>query len=348
MAQFKSNAVVHRNYKTPVYVTEVEIPPLKPTQILVKTEYASINPVDIKLHALSFTSSEKNTLKDFSGTIAALGSQVKGKFEEGQKVWGSVHRPGKSSFVGSYTLVNESTDVIAPVPSSLTMEQAGSIGVVYGTAYQLLEKGSSQQTLGPESSILVLGGATSVGSYVVQLAKKQFNVGKVVVTCSPASADYAKSFGADDVICYKVPSLREEMVKYVERTGKKFNAILDTVGGYDAIAVSDKIMKPASQGSSYVTIMGDAGPARTYAATMLNAIVRFPAALFRLIFGKYYGIDYHLLLLTKGKWVTEAPEVFGTPGFKVPIDSVYPLGDLKAAWAKVDSTRARGKVVVKF
>lgn len=348
MTEFKSQAVVHKNYKSPVYLKEVAIPSLKPSQILVKTEYASINPVDVKLHSLSFTNSEKNTLKDFSGTVVAVGSKITGKYEQGQKVWGTIHRPGKANFVGSLTLLDEEVDIIGPLPTSLTLEQAASIGVVYGTAYQLLEKGSSQQKFGPESSILVLGGATSVGSYVTQLAKKYFNVGKVVVTCSPASAEYAKSFGADDIISYKVPSLRDEFVKYVQKSGKKFDAILDAVGGYDAMAVSDKILKPASEGSSYVTVMGDTGPASTYAATMVNALIRLPVSIFRMVFGKYYGIDYHLFLVTKGKWITEAPEVFAIPGFKVPIDSVYPVSDLKEAWAKVDSTRARGKVIVKF
>lgn len=347
---FTTEAVVHRSKNSPVETQEQEIPSqLSPNQVVVKTEYASINPVDVKLHSITFRNKPFHTLKDFSGTVAAVGSAAQEKFPVGEKVYGCIYRPSDLSYVGTYTLADlDRGDSVGKLPPKLSFEEAAGLGAVYGTAYQMLERANDLKPLTADSRVLVLGGATSVGTLVIELAKYYYGVKQVVATCSPTSAEYVQGFGAE-TINYRVENLSAEFQNFVKsQGGAKFDAILDCVGGYDALRVSNDILKPSSEGSSYISILGDAPPAHTYAATMLGAITSMPRSLFRSSFGKYYGINYSIFLLTPGKWTDEAYTIFDIPGMRIPIDSVTPLKDIQTAWEKVDSTKARGKVIVKM
>lgn len=349
MTSWQSKCVVHKSYRSDVYVTTSNVGPLKPTQVLVKTDYASINPADCKIHALSFRDKEWHTLRDFSGTVEAVGSDVKG-FSIGEAVYGSIQFPDDDSFVGSYSPIDISKNVLAPIPPSLTTKESSALPVAYNTAFQIVDRANTNRKLDANSNVLILGGATSVGTFAIQLAKKYFGAGHVVASCSPSSEEYVRSYGADDIINYRVSDIRKEFIEFVTHKQKaKFDAIIDCVGGYDAIAISSQILKPVSEGSTYTTIMGDYPPAKTYAHSMVNFVCNVPRLTFRYWFGKYYGINFMMVVTSKDrKCVDAARTFFATPGVKVPIDSVYPVEDVKAAWEKVDSTRARGKVIVQF
>ena len=76
-----------------------------------------------------------------------------------------------------------------------------------------------------DSKVLVIGGGTSVGRYLVQLAK-QGGAKEVVVTCSPRTEDVIKSLGADTIIDYtKHKTFFILFLESVKSTGK-FDYIL--------------------------------------------------------------------------------------------------------------------------
>lgn len=60
-----------------------------------------------------------------------------------------------------------------------------------------------------KEAVIVYGGSSSVGAYVIQLAKL---AGYFVVTVAGSSADYAKSLGADVVIDYRKYGSATELV----------------------------------------------------------------------------------------------------------------------------------------
>lgn len=338
---------MHTSGKNPPYVDEFTISEIKPNEILVKTDYSSINPLDVKLHAFTLRNKVFHTLRDFSGTVVEVGEQARSKFAVGDSVYGTVHHPTERKFVGSYTIA-DLNDLVGKLPSELTTKEGAALGIAYGTAAQLVDTSNSYKPLGPESKVLLLGGGTTVGSYAIEILKKVYKVGFVAVTSSPGSAEHAKEYGADEVINYKVPSLRAELKQFVQRHGFKFDTILDTVGGYDAIAVYPDILKPISEHSSYLTVQGDAQPSPVYNEMLLRYVKGLPTTIFRHLFGKYLGINYKFVMYNDPKGFELAHTLFAIPGVKVPIDSVYPADDIKAAWHKVDSTRARGKVLIKF
>ena len=69
------------------------------------------------------------------------------------------------------------------------MAEASSWPTVFGTALLM-----SKDLKYKDSKVLVIGGGTSVGRYLVQLAK-QGGAKEVVVTCSPRTEDVIKSLG---------------------------------------------------------------------------------------------------------------------------------------------------------
>ena len=345
---YTSEAIVYQGRKNGPYVDEYTIESIKPNEILIKTAYASINPVDVKLHAFTITNKVYHTLHDFSGVVVQVGSQAAATYSIGEKVYGSLKFPGDERFIGSYTVLDVSADKVGKLPSTLGTKEGAALGIAYGTAYDMVERADGVKKLGPDSKVLVLGGATSVGSYVIEILKKQYNVGYVAVTCSPSSSHYTKEYGADDFISYVTPSLSDDLVKFVQSKGFKFDSILDTVGGREAIAVYDKILVPLSEHNSYVTIQGDSAPASAYSHMFFNYLIGIPTSVFRHFFGKYLGINYQFVVYSSRTSFAQAESLFSKPGVKVPIDSVYPADDIKSAWHKVDSTKAKGKVLIKF
>lgn len=310
---------------------------LSPTEVLVECSNAALNPVDLKLQLLNFFGSKQHTVRDFSGKVIKVGSKV--PFAVGDAVCGCLC--GKSSqFIGSISKLDTSIHAVFKKPQSLNFEHAAGLPLTFGTAFQMLDKANLKNG----ANVLILGGATSVGVFATQLAKKHYNA-RVTVTCSPRSEQYVKSFGADAAIDYHNPKLRDALK--ASASGAKYDAIIDTVGGYDAIAVIYDILKPASQGSHYVTINGDASPAQTYRGFLFDTVKTMPFVAFRLLFGKYYGINYHLFLLTNQGWPEVATKLVDQHHIEVPIDSEFPAAEIEKAWQKQDQ-KPRGKIILQF
>ena len=76
-------------------VVESDVPPLPAKELLVKVHAASINPVDIQLWRsgiVGVVAGQKGMGRDFSGTIVAVGSDVKG-WSQGDEVFGLLFKP---------------------------------------------------------------------------------------------------------------------------------------------------------------------------------------------------------------------------------------------------------------
>jgi len=60
---------------------EIDIPSLPPNEILIKVHAASINPIDLQLYRnalLATVKNDKGLGRDFSGSVVAVGRDVKG------------------------------------------------------------------------------------------------------------------------------------------------------------------------------------------------------------------------------------------------------------------------------
>ena len=145
------------------------------------------------------------------------------------------------------------------VPAGVDMDSAAGLPLAGLTAYQAIFSGClptksvTGEPLGNLTSgqtILVIGGASSTGSYAVQLAKA---AGATVLTTASANTrasgetkiDFVKAMGADEVCDYKTEDWAEKF------KGRNVDLIFDTVGKAEDVAKAQGVLKA---GSLYVTI----------------------------------------------------------------------------------------------
>jgi NADPH:quinone reductase-like Zn-dependent oxidoreductase len=92
--------------------------------------------------------------------------------------------------------------------------------------------------------VLIHGAAGGVGSFAVQLARRQR--AHVIATASAANSDFVKALGADEVIDYQITRF--------ETIAGDVDVVLDTVGG----DTRDRSWGVLRKGGRLVTIAADA------------------------------------------------------------------------------------------
>ena len=125
--------------------------------------------------------------------------------------------------------VAESELGIVPIPESWSFEEAAQLGVAPFTAMQCLHEtlelpSPFDARSGPQRSILIWGGASSVGQYAIQFAK--FGGLRVITTASPKNFDLVKGLGADEVFDYR----DERVIENIRAaTGNALDIAVDTI-----------------------------------------------------------------------------------------------------------------------
>lgn len=321
---------------SPLRIREVNIgDKINSNDVVLKLSHIGLNPIDIKLKSVSFLPMHWTIGKDFCGVVESTGRDT--GFKVGDRVCGGLVSPF-NGFVGTRALLNAKIHPILHAPPTLTNEEACAFPLTFGTAWKLVKSAN----ISPEQPVLVLGGATNVGTYAIQLLK-WYGVKRVVATCSERSKELVKSLGAETVD-YKSKNFQQDLIQSISPA--KFGAIIDTVGGMDALNIWPKILLPAAQGGVYATIAGDMAPGNTYAESMIAPTLRAPWIISRLLFGRLWGLNYKLVQMGNGEWVNEAPRFFSKSGVVVPIDSITKFDDYQVAWDRLNSLRARGKVLL--
>ncbi|WP_445169455.1 zinc-binding alcohol dehydrogenase family protein [Mycolicibacterium sp. Dal123E01] len=185
---------------------EIDLPELRPRDVLVEVAAVSVNPVDIKLRQTLASSSTPVILGfDAAGVVTALGSQVS-TLSVGDEVWyaGDISRPGTNA---EFHAVDER--IVSRKPRSLSFADAAALPLTTITAWESLFD-RFELTRDSRGALLIMGAAGGVGSVMIQLAKALTGV-RVIATASRSdSAEWAKNLGADAVINHH--NLRAEAV----------------------------------------------------------------------------------------------------------------------------------------
>ena len=194
------HAVLIREFGEPevmIYQDGVAIPKLTDNQVLVKIAYAGINPVDYKTRQGKGWGAEAIQKDKFNKhEPAILGCDVAGivvksnsdKFAIGEQVAALTFDGG-----GYAEYVAVDANLLAKIPQSLTLEQAGALPCIGQTALQFVEFADIKKG----EHVVINAPAGGVGHLAIQLLMDkvtQDNV-KVTVICSPEK--YAK---LDDLI----------------------------------------------------------------------------------------------------------------------------------------------------
>ncbi|XP_053973248.1 reticulon-4-interacting protein 1, mitochondrial [Hylaeus volcanicus] len=214
----------------------------RPTDILVKVEASSINPIDVAMtrgygaavlnfmrKAKSLTGERYEQLelpltlgRDFSGTIVSKGHNVGTKLKLGDQVWGVVPVERQGCHAG-YVVVDST--LVDLRPKNLSSVEAASILYAGLTAWSALWITGglcykSTMATRKNNRILVLGGSGGVGTLAIQLAKA-WNM-HVITTCSSDAINLVQKLGADVVIDYKLDDADSRVI-----AEGPYNIILD-------------------------------------------------------------------------------------------------------------------------
>ena len=233
--------------------TDVRVPEIKEDQVLVKVVAAALNIIDAKrINGFLRDKSIESPLPiipsyDVAGVVVKVGEQVK-KFKVGDEVYGDINEvsltfPTRHGTLAEYTAVEEK--LVAKKPPNLSFAEAASIPLAFETAYEGLERAG----LSPGESILLLGGAGGVGTFVIQIAKEIFGASRVAATASTQKLELLKTLGADMAIDYTTQN--------IEDLSEKFDVV------YDGVGQSDSALKVVKEGGRVVAIIGNPTPPAT-------------------------------------------------------------------------------------
>jgi NADPH:quinone reductase-like Zn-dependent oxidoreductase len=217
--------------------------PQKPTgsKVLIKVEYAALNPADIILIQTipTWLPFRRNPIPgfDFSGKVVLAGPSASKDFAPGAEVCGSLGVRyiffGRGAMT-EYILVD--SEIVALKPKTLTSAAASGLGITGQTVAIMIETANIKSG----DRVLINGGSGGVGTLAVQVAK---GLGAhVTATCSEANSEMVNRLGADVVIDYKLHDPIQDY--FAKNTEQPFDYILDTIRSQPLYESCARYLKP--------------------------------------------------------------------------------------------------------
>jgi len=312
-------AIIYPKYGSPdvLQLIETARPTPKDNEVLVKIIAASVNPLDWhRMRAAPFLvrmtdgwlKPKDNRLgADIAGIVVAVGKDAT-QFKVGDEVFGDI---GMGGFA-EYAAAKESKLVLKP--ANISFEEAAAVPVAGITALQSLRDSGKIQA---GHKVLINGASGGIGTYAVQIAKT-FGA-EVTGVCSTRNLDLVRSLGADHVIDYS----KEDFTK----NGQRYDLILDNVAN-KSLSAYRRALTPNGLGviAGFSTVLNlmrvaifGAWGGQKISAMMANIVQK--------------DIEHLKVLLETGKIVSV-------------IDKCYPLSQTAEAIGYLETSRARGKVIV--
>ena len=320
-------AIVYTQYGSPdvLHLQEVEKPTPKDNEVLVKVHAASANPADwhtmrgepflARLVNGLFKPKNPRLGADFAGTVEGVGKNVT-QYKVGDEVFGELSLSGMGSFA-EYVCVDESA-AVALKPTNLSFEQAAAVPLAAFTALQGLRDTGHIQA---GQKVLVNGASGGVGTFTVQIAKSYG--AEVTGVCSGRNLELVRSIGADHVIDYT----KEDFTK----TAQKYDLIYCAVGNR---SISD--YKEALKPKGVCVIAGFSSLGLLFSHMLIGPR--------RVRDGKRVGLMETAHPNKKDLLVIK--ELLESGKMKPVIDKRYPLSETAEAIRYLETSRARGKVVI--
>ncbi|KAH9947428.1 GroES-like protein [Amylocystis lapponica] len=244
------------------------VPEPNPGEILVKVEASALNPVDWKIAVYGLYIDAFPTVlgTDIAGTVAGIGAGALG-FTIGDRVVFQ-GKFSNNAYAGFQQYALADAELTVKLPRNVSLDNAASIpGGLFTAALGLYEKpyprggagltppwaGGRGQYAG--KPIVVFGGSSSVGQYVLQLARLS-GFGPIIATASLHNATLLKSLGATHVLDRHLSAdvLRAEIAKI---TSAPVETVYDAVSLPDTQLAAHRVLAP---GGTLVLVLDDVIP----------------------------------------------------------------------------------------
>ncbi len=291
-----------------VELAEVPVPKIDDDELLVRVQAVGVGIHD----SYFFPSDAKYPFPigiEAAGVIEERGSVVRGHLSGDRVAFVSSMQP-KGGTWAEYVAVKAGS-LIMPIPSGLGFVEAASIPVAGNTVLKAL-RALAEVPIG--GSLFIAGGSGAIGTFAIQLARKRG--WRIAASASEANHDYMLSLGAHKAVDYHNLHWREQVLEWMP-------------GGVDAVmavqpGTSAESLPVVKDGGSLISISGDALVSERGVRMM--------------------GIPYHVDVADE---LVQFMEQIAAGEIHLELEQVYPFDDALAALAKVQTRRARGKLVLR-
>lgn len=309
-------------------LTEIDTPAPQPGEVCVALRHSGVNPSDVKARAGTRPGVTKPPFpqviphSDGAGEITAVGAGVDSN-RVGQKVW-IWNGQWQRAFGTAASHITLPAQQAVPLPEGVSFETGAQLGIPGLTACHAVFGGGAVAG----ETVLVQGGAGTVGYLAVQLAK--WGGARVIATCSPRDAELVRGAGADAVLDYADPDLARLVLE--ANGGKPVETIVETEFGLN-INTDTEVIAPNGRIAAYGS-----------AAEMSPTFPFYP-----LLF-KAVTIDIILIYLLpagpREQAITRLHHALSDGALRCPVDSVLPLAETAKAHALVEAGNRTGAVLL--
>lgn len=308
---------------------EVATPEAKAGHVLIKIGASSVNTVDTKIKNLGKDlpiSPDTPALlgMDFAGTVEAVGAGVAG-YSIGDEVYGCAG--GLADLPGTLAeFISADQNLIAHKPKGLSMREAAALPLVGITAYEGLMRAGLKQG----QKVLVHGGSGGVGHVALQIAK-HFGADVYSTGGGEAQMQLIQRLGATP-INYKTESVEEYVAKHTGGAG--FDLVFDSVGG-------------ANMANSFEAAALNGQIASTVSTCELDlTTAHFKGLSLHVVFMLIPMLHNHLRE-AHGEILRKLAQIVKAGELEPVLDETqYSLADVGQAYARLESGRAMGKVII--
>ena len=259
---------------------------------------------------------------EFAGIVDAVGEGV-----THLKVGAPVAAIGSSGGFGTHAVVNALQAL--PLPPGFALTDGAAFAFTYGTSHHAL---IDRAQLKAGETVLVLGAAGGVGTAAVQIAKA---AGARVIAAASTDEKCAccLALGADATLNYSTQNIRDTLKALTD--GKGPDVVYDPVGG----DLAEPVFRSIAWRGRYL-VVGFAGggiPALPFNLALLKGAS---------VVGVFWGDFVRREPKASAAAMMELAQWYAQGMVKPVVDSLLPMSELKAAYARMGTRQVQGKLVM--
>ncbi len=308
-------------------LTQMDTPAPGPGEVCVKLALSGVNPSDVKSRRgrPGLTKPPFDQViphSDGAGLIETVGDGVDPS-RIGQRVWiwnGQWQRP----FGTAATHITLPQAQAVELADNVSFETGASLGIPGLTACHAVFNGADVAG----QTVLVQGGAGTVGYLAVQLAK--WAGARVIATTGKTGAARAKHAGADAVLDYAAPDLAAQIL--AANDGKPVDTIIEVEFGTN-IALDAEVIKPNGRIAAY-------GSAKSMEPTLPFLPLLFKAVTIDII------LVYLLTEAERLAAIATLDKILAAGALECPVEQTFALADTVRAHEAVEAGARTGAILI--
>ncbi len=299
-----------------------------PGEVVVDIAFSGVNPSDVKARAGSRPGVTKPPFpvivphSDGSGVISAVGEGV-AESRVGERVW-IWNGQWQRAFGTAARQIALPSEQAVKLPDDVSLQTGAVLGIPGLTATHAVFSGSDIAG----KTVLVHGGAGTVGYLAVQLAK--WGGARVIATASPRNHDRVLAAGADAVLDYSATDLADRILD--ANHGAPVDKIVDVEFGQNA--------------ETNAAVIAENGRINAYgSAQVMSPTLPFYTLMFKAVTLETILV-YILTPEARSEAITVLTRALTQGALQCPVQTVYSLEDCALAHQAVEAGNREGAVLL--